>query len=38
MGNGEIICSGNSLGFNAEDKYKIVKRFDAITGEEIQNN
>jgi hypothetical protein len=33
MDNGEILCNGVSIGY--EKNLKIVKRFDAITGEEI---
>lgn len=33
MDNGEILCQGKTIGW--ERDVKIIKRFDAITGEEI---
>lgn len=35
MDNNEILSNGHSLGFDSNGKFKIVKRFDAMTGEEI---
>jgi len=37
MDNGEILSNGHSLGFDCDGKFKTVKRFDAMTGEEIKD-
>lgn len=37
MDNGEILSNGHSLGFDKDgEKFKILKEFDALTGEEIK--
>lgn len=37
MDNGEILSNGHSLGFDKNDKFKTVRRFDAMTGKEIDS-
>ena len=36
MDNDELLMKGKSLGFIKLDEFKIVKRFDAVTGKEIK--